>query len=338
MRTLGLLALGLVLALTASLARASDQAVVLMYHRFGEDDVPSTSIRLGQFEAHLEHLARGGFTVWPLSRVVAALRGGSAIPDRTVAITVDDAYGSVASEGWPRLKARGWPMTLFVATDAVDAGQGRIMTWDQIRRLRDEGVEIGGHGAAHAHMPFLDADTRRADLDRSAARFRAELGAVPDIFAYPYGEYSLELMHDVRNAGYVAGFGQHSGVASADRDAFDLPRFAMNERYGTLDRFRMAVAARALPVTGATPVEIVATAGTRPDYAFTVADGRTDGIACYHSTAGEKVALTVDGARIGFTAPGPLPKGRSRFNCTRPGPGGSWFWFGRQFVAPGGRE
>src|SRR3546814_3326223 len=33
-------------------------AVLLMYHRFGEDDLPSTSIRLSQFEAHLAELTR----------------------------------------------------------------------------------------------------------------------------------------------------------------------------------------------------------------------------------------------------------------------------------------
>jgi hypothetical protein len=27
-------------------------AVVLMYHRFGEDSLPSTSVRLAQFDAH----------------------------------------------------------------------------------------------------------------------------------------------------------------------------------------------------------------------------------------------------------------------------------------------
>ncbi|MEC9346220.1 MAG: polysaccharide deacetylase family protein [Pseudomonadota bacterium] len=332
-----LLAVLLAIALVPP-ALAGHEAVVLMYHRFGEDDVPSTSIRLDQFEAHLEHLAHGGFTVWPLSRVVAALRDGSDIPDRTVAITVDDAYRSVATQGWPRLKARGWPMTLFVATDGVDQGQARIMNWDEIRALRDDGVEIGGHSAAHAHMAFLDPESQEADLKRSAERFSAELGAVPTIFAYPYGEYGVHLIESVRNAGYVSAFGQHSGVTSADRNPFDLPRFAMNEHYGTIDRFRLAVAARALPVTDATPVEIVAQAGTRPTYAFTVADGRTDGIACYHSTSGEKVSLEIEGARVSFTAPGPLPKGRSRFNCTRPGPEGRWFWFGRQFVTPGGRE
>ena len=95
----------------------ADHAVVFAYHRFGEDRVPATNIRLDQFDAHLAYLEMGGFTVWPLSRIVDALQNNTDIPDRTVALTADDAYRSVMTEAWPRLKQRGWTMTLFVATD-----------------------------------------------------------------------------------------------------------------------------------------------------------------------------------------------------------------------------
>ena len=38
-------------------AFAADHAVILMYHRFGEDQLPSTNIRLDQFDAHLKKLS-----------------------------------------------------------------------------------------------------------------------------------------------------------------------------------------------------------------------------------------------------------------------------------------
>ena len=44
-------------------AYAADHAVVLMYHRFGEADYPTTNIRLEQFDAHLEILASGDYNV-----------------------------------------------------------------------------------------------------------------------------------------------------------------------------------------------------------------------------------------------------------------------------------
>src|SRR5437762_8991612 len=87
----------LALAMTLGGAASGQQlagAVIIQYHRFGEDDVPTTNIRLAQFEAHLAELKKSKYTVLPLADVIAALREGRALPDRTVAITIDDAYTS----------------------------------------------------------------------------------------------------------------------------------------------------------------------------------------------------------------------------------------------------
>ena len=51
-----------------------------MYHRFGEDAYPSTSIQLDQFEEHVAKLTSGPYHVLPLSQVVAALREDTPLP------------------------------------------------------------------------------------------------------------------------------------------------------------------------------------------------------------------------------------------------------------------
>ena len=105
---------------------------------------------------------------------------------------------------------------------------------------------IGAHSATHAHMPDLGAAANRAEIERSNARFKAELGFVPALFAYPFGEASRALAALAAETGrYAAAFGQHSGVVHGGGDFFYLPRFAINEHYGALDRLRLA--ARALP-------------------------------------------------------------------------------------------
>ncbi|MDF1719849.1 MAG: polysaccharide deacetylase family protein [Minwuia sp.] len=332
------LAILLVMLLTTPLL-AADHALVLMYHRFGEDDVPLTNIRLAQFEAHLDHLEQGGFAVLPLSQVLDTLASGEPLPDRTVVLTADDAYLSVMTEAWPRVKSRGWTMTLFVATDPVDRGLRRYLDWDQIRRLRDEGMEIGAHSATHGHLTFMDTATARADILRGQQRLAAELGQASDVFAYPFGEYGEDLRKMVAEMGFRAAFGQHSGAIGRARDRHDLPRFAMNERYGEIERFRTAIRARPLPVTDSLPRDTRVAAGSQPTYEFRVGgDLSPDRLNCYHSTAPGAVALDVAGSLVRFTAPGPLPKGRSRFNCTMPAGDGGWFWYGRQFVAPAGKD
>ena len=71
---------------------------------------------------------------------------------------------------------------------------------------------------------------------KSNQRFLAELGLRPNLFAYPYGEYNLAVIERVKAAGFIAGFGQNSGIAHGYDGYFELPRFAMNEKYGAMDR------------------------------------------------------------------------------------------------------
>lgn len=314
---------------------ADDGAVLLMYHRFGEDALPSTSVSLDQFEAHLAELISGRYRVMALPDIVARLDTGEALPDRTVAITIDDAAISVYSEAWPRLKAARLPFTLFVSTEPLDLGLPDSMGWEQLRELAaDPLVTIGHHGHRHAHMAWLTPAEQRGDIARASARFRAELGASPTLFAYPYGEMSLALRRAVQDAGFVAAFGQHSGVAGRLTDRFALPRFPLNVAYGAMDRFRLVANALPLPVDGVTPADVALAepAANPPSIGFTLAEplANLEALQCFASV-GEPQLLRLD-QRIELRFAAALPAGRARINCTLPADGGRWRWFGLQFV------
>lgn len=316
-------------------------AVVLMYHRFGEDGLPSTNIRLDQFDAHVEELVSGGYTVRPLSEIVASIKNRVPLPEKTIAITVDDAFKSVLTEGWPRLRAAGLPMTLFVSTDPVDDGNPNYMSWDDIRTLEREGVEIGHHTASHLHMIYEGKDTSLADIARASERFQAELGRIPTLFAYPYGEYNGELKEEMQSLGFDAAFGQFSGPAAQWSDMYALPRFPVNERYGGMERFRLIAGTRALPVDDITPLDSVLNDESNPPvFGFTV-DSTVNGLgamACYPSHLGRAAELLrLNGNRMEVRFEEPFPRGRNRINCTMPAGDGRWYWMGRFFYVPGGR-
>ena len=79
-------------------ALAADSAVVFMYHRFGEDRFPATSVRMDAFEAQLDWLADNGFEVIDLKRLLAFLDGDGELPDRAAVLTIDDAYATIHSK------------------------------------------------------------------------------------------------------------------------------------------------------------------------------------------------------------------------------------------------
>ena len=318
----------------AAPANAADSAVILMYHRFGETAFPSTNIRLAQFEAHIAELSSGPYTVMSVPDIVAAIRDGRELPDRTVGITIDDGYLSIYTEAWPRLRRAGFPFTVFVSTDPVDRAFPDFMNWEQVREMQEAGVTIGGHTATHLHMAANSVERNRSDLAQSNARYVAELGAVPKLFAYPFGEASTQVQSVVADAGYADAFGQHSGPLDASTDRFYMPRFALNEAFGDMDRFRLVTNALPIPYSDMTPANPTLTQNP-PIFGFT---RKTDtppitGLACYAADQGQ-VRVEEIGPRVEVRMDGPFPAGRTRINCTGLGRDGRWHWLGMQYYVP----
>lgn len=313
-------------------------AVAVMYHRFGETRYPNTNIRLEQFEAHIEELKGGGYSVLPLPEIVAALREGTELPDRAVAITIDDAYASVYQEAWPRLEEAGLPFTFFVSSGPVDNAETGMVTWDQLREMAEsELVTIGNHTRNHPSLPELASAEVAAQITHSQARFSSELGSEPGVFAYPYGEYSTDVQEVVAALGFDFAFGQHSGAIGRTDDPLGLPRFALNEAFGDLDRFRLAVNAKPLPVTDVTPADrTVRPENNPPNYGFSVLDG-VGGLGrlnCF--LGGQTLEIErIANQRVEVRIEEPLAPGRARVNCTMPADDNRWRWFGTQFYVMG---
>jgi peptidoglycan/xylan/chitin deacetylase (PgdA/CDA1 family) len=314
-------------------------AVVLIYHRFGEERYSSTNVRREQFENQIKILAEGGYHFPDPLEFAARIARGRAPSDLSILVTVDDAFRSALEVAWPVLKSQDIPLTLFVATDPVDAGQPGYLSWDEIRGLERQGVVIGHHGGAHGHLTEMSIREALKDIRRASRRFETELGHVPKLFAYPYGEYSPELERAIRRRGFIASFAQYSGAISKGSPAFSLPRFAINEHFGDSDRFRLVTRSRALPVRDVSPPGPQITSSSNPPrLRFRVASNieGLEALACYPSHMDRAAAINISrGLRVQVQFEKPFPPGRNRINCTLPSPDGRWYWFGRLFMVPG---
>jgi len=313
---------------------AADDAVAVMYHRFGEGRYPSTNTTVGQIDAHIAHLKKGGFTVWPLKRIVRAIKAGEPMPDKTVAITIDDAYRSVVRVGLPKLKAAGFTATIFVNTEPADSPHRGYMTWDDLRQAVADGFDIGAHTISHAHLVDIPLEDARHEILYGAQRLADELGVAPTLFAYPYGETNLAIRKIVEEAGFEAAFGQHSGVLHKSEDMFYLPRFSLNETYGAMARFQTLASAKSLNAYDVTPREMTLDPGSNPPaFGFTISEAIGDfgSLACYGSGVGKLKLSRLGDRRVEARFPRRLGQGRHRVNCTLPADKGRWRWFGRQF-------
>jgi len=308
-------------------------ASVIMYHRFGEKRYPSTNIKIEQFLKHIDELLKPKYNVIDIKDGLKAIENIKLVKDRSVIITIDDAYSSVFKYAWPILKKHNLPFTLFVSTDVIDNKIPGYMSWEEIRTLRDNGVTIGSQTKSHPHMHNLNQDQLVYELSKSNDRFVKEIGSKPKIFAYPYGEYNLDVLEQVKAHGFTAAFGQHSGIAHQNLGLYELPRFAMNETYGNMERFKLAVNALPMPISDLSPKDPVIIKNP-PYYGFTLSSNikPQKKIRCFASNNIKSKTKRLGKNRIEIRLMKPFPGGRGRINCTMAARDERWRWLGRQFI------
>ena len=224
-----------------------NSATVFMYHKFGVSKYPSTSVTIDQLNSHIEELTKEKYTIKSLDFIIDTILNDGDLPENTIGISVDDADKSFLEVGWPLFKRNNIPVTLFVTTGTISNNQ-KYINWDQIRKLKEEGVVIGAHSHTHAHMPDISIEEVRNEIETSNKIFLKELGEIPTLFAFPYGETTDEIIELVKEYKFKVAFGQHSGIINETSNMYYLPRFSLNERYGEIDRVKFAASSKGLGV------------------------------------------------------------------------------------------
>jgi len=234
---------------TASGAQA---ATILSYHRFGAKPAALT-VTQQAFEAQMAYLARNGYSVVPLARLVAFLEGREALPPKAVVITVDDGYRSTYEVAWPVLRKHGFPATVFLYTDFVGAPDA--LTWAQMREMTGSGLfDIQPHSKTHTNLAVRQPDeseTRyrerlRREVEGPIEAIRAQLGSRSTAYAFPYGDVNDAVVGELRARGVALGV-----TVTPGGNAFFAPPFMLRRTmiFGgdDLDAFR-AKLVTALPV------------------------------------------------------------------------------------------
>lgn len=338
-----------VMSSTAASPPVPPHAVIFMYHRFGDPRYPSTSTDTRQFAAQLDWLRRNHYQVWPLPRVVDDLRSGTPIPDHVVAITVDGAFRSMYEDAYPLLKSRRLPFTLFVSSDDVDRHRPDFMTWSDLRSISQHGGTIANDSADSAHLAFRSAHESReawsarvkADILRGQERLQAELGPLtntkPKLIAYPYGEFNRRLARLVNRLGFVA-FGQESGVAAAPLDIRAVPRFPLNQHYGSVAEFAIRAAAMPMPTQTVQPWDPEVSRDNPPQMQVTLLPGIVpeEALHCYLNGPPLNVSWSKTGLfRFTVKAPSALAAGHYRYDCTAL-VNGRYYWYSHMWLVPPG--
>ena len=222
--------------------------IILLYHRFGDDRYPTTSVSLEDFEAQMRYLKENGYRVVPLKELLRLIREGRNIPEKTVAITIDDGYRSTM-KAFTILKKYGYPFTVFLYMEAV----GRypdFLTLEDIREMERYGkVDFGNH--SYSHRAFGLMKNRKfflEDLERSEERFKELFGRKPELYALPYGYYNKEILKVLKERGYTAVLTQDPGNAGPFTDLLRVSRQAIVGSWSRMGNFKKKLSREPLPL------------------------------------------------------------------------------------------
>lgn len=120
-------------------------------------------------------------------------------------------------------------------TQAIGARHGLpevsdlMMTADQLRALRNAGMDIGGHTVSHPILARVSDEVAAREIGEGREQLTQWLGEAPSLFAYPNGvpggDYGPRDVALVRKAGFTAAVSTAPGTASSGVDVYQLPRF-----------------------------------------------------------------------------------------------------------------
>ena len=314
---------------------SNDSGVLsIMYHRFNENEYPSTNVRMNMFKEQINIIKKLDYDFYDPKVFVKKFNEPKI--EKKILLTIDDGFKSFYNEAWPYLKKNKIPFILFVSTEPV--GKRGYMTWNQIREIEAEEYAFIGHHS-HSHGYLIDETDEKfvLDIEQSNKIFFKELGYIPNLFSYPFGEYS-KFMRDYISKNFKFAFGQHSGVIDQTKDLLELPRFPINEKYGELKRFKSIIQTLPFPYKNITPENrYIQEENNPPTIKITFFKNLINikKINCY-SNEGD-VWRKSDIKFITENELMILPKEkfiteRGRINCSLWEEGGKWRWLGIQYV------
>jgi peptidoglycan/xylan/chitin deacetylase (PgdA/CDA1 family) len=207
------------------------KTLILTYHSIFEDR-PPLAISTSLFAEQMGWLASNAQVI-SLADLVQGLTAGSAVPERSVVLTFDDALLDFHTNAAPILHRLKLPAIIFVPTGRCGgtdqwnrtsaSDERKLMSWEQIQELAQLGFDFGAHSVTHPILTKVSITQAEREIASSKGQLEGNLGKPIDFFCYPYGRWNHHIREIVR-LHYRAACSAATGAAGTDADVFALPR------------------------------------------------------------------------------------------------------------------
>jgi len=215
---------------------------ILCYHSVTKQAEPKSNdphklhLPLASFVEQLDYLQRH-YHLISLSDFVRAHRENQKLPAHTAILTFDDGVRNFLTVVAPLLLDRSIPATSFVVTgENFTQEQSNLnghwqpqdddayLSWTEMRRLINAGIEIGSHTCTHSALPDIPGGEAHTELEKSLEMLKQNLGSRAFAVSYPHGRTSATVSAMARSVGYSCAVTTKLGQNGPDTNLFELRR------------------------------------------------------------------------------------------------------------------
>lgn len=244
---------------------SSAEITVLMYHHLTENpsNVSEYTALVTDFEKDLRYLSRLGYRAIGTGELLGFLRGKNELPEKSVVITFDDGFESVAVLGAPILEKYGMRAVCFLLGEECDRYSETedhnisysYLGWDTVGLLSCSGtLEMQCHTySMHKLWPRRgcskmqgesNADYRIAlkeDIDKFQRKFYEHTSKKANALALPYGSYCDETLKYAADLGFEVIFTcteKQNTLSAGDETPLILGRYNRSGKLSTEEFFK----------------------------------------------------------------------------------------------------
>lgn len=203
---------------------------ILMYHAVhtmapSEEANANLIVAPETFESHLKALKEAGYyTLTPEEAYRALTKNELPEGGKVVWLTFDDGIADFYTIVYPLLKKYQMTATNNIITSFSDEERPSVLTFDQIKEMKAQGMTFESHTVSHPDLAQSDSSRQESELSNSKQVLDKKLHQTTTTIVYPAGRYSDVTMELAKNNGYKMGLTTNNGLASLDDGLYSLNR------------------------------------------------------------------------------------------------------------------
>lgn len=191
---------------------------VLLYHHIqpqakaAEKKQIDLSVDNNIFEEQMKYLNSSGYTSLTTEQLVDALIHKTALPQKSIIVTLDDGYKDAYEYAFPVFQKYNITANLMIPPGLL--GGSDYLNWEELLEMVHSGkIFITNHTWSHFAVGYGTPETIKPEVERAKTELEQKTGQHVDIFTYPYGSFSNLAISILQKEGYKGAFSTIHGFA-----------------------------------------------------------------------------------------------------------------------------